>query len=152
MPGWSRRSRPDIIRTERGSRYPEVALVENVFGQNPFGQDPFGEEAAEVEDVEDARDQNPYTAMEGYEVQDASGTRVGEVEETVYDAVSDVLKYVVVNGRVVPADGIEVNAEERRVRAPYPGEAMQSAPALENPSGEFDRALRAHYEGYEGRR
>jgi sporulation protein YlmC with PRC-barrel domain len=114
--------------------------------ENPFEQNPFREEEAGVEDVEDARDQNPYTIMEGYELEDASGTRVGEVEETVYDAVSDVLKYVVVNGRAVPANGIEVNAEEGRVRVPYEGETIESAPALEDPSGEFDRTLRAHYE------
>ncbi|MCA1849234.1 MAG: PRC-barrel domain-containing protein, partial [Actinobacteria bacterium] len=34
--------------------------------------------------------------MEGYTVYDASGERIGEVGETVYDAPSDVLKYVVV--------------------------------------------------------
>lgn len=147
MPCWSHRSRPDIIRTERDSRYLEVPFVENVFGQNPFG-----EEDADVEDVQDARDQNPYTIMEGYEVQDASGFSVGKVEETVYDAVSDVLNYVVVNGHVVPGDGIAVDAEERRVRAPYAAEAIESAPVLEDPSGEFDQSLRAHYEGYEERR
>lgn len=147
MPCWSQRSRPDIIRTERGLRYPEVPFVENVFGQNPFG-----EEDADVEDVQDARDQNPYTIMEGYEVQDASGFSVGRVEETVYDAVSDVLKYVVVNGHVLLADGIEVDAEERRVRVLYAAEAIESAPALKDPSGEFDQALRAHYEGHEEHR
>ena len=114
--------------------------MENIFGQNPFG-----EEDAEVEDVEDARDQNPYTAMEGYKLEDASGIEVGEVEETVYDAVSDVLKYIVVDGHTVPAEGIEVNAEERRVRVPYGREAIESAPAFEEISGEFDRALHAHY-------
>ncbi len=101
---------------------------------------------AGIEDVEDARNQNPYTAMEGYELEDASGARVGEIEETVYDAVSDVLKYIVVNGRAIPADRIEVNAEQERVRAPYDRETIGSAPALEDPSGEFDRRLRAHYE------
>lgn len=114
--------------------------MENVFGQNPFG-----EEDAEVEDVEDARDQNPYTAMEGYKLEDASGVEVGEVAETVYDAVSDVLKYVVVDGHTVPAEGIEVDAEEGRVRVPHDREAIESAPAFEEISGEFDRALRAHY-------
>lgn len=114
--------------------------------ENPFLGDPFREEDANVEDVEDTDDQNPYTAMEGYELQDASGTIVGEVEETVYDAVSDVLKYVVVDGRTVPADGIEVDAAEGRVHVPYDRETIESAPALEDPSGEFDRKLRAHYE------
>ena len=113
---------------------------------NPFARDPFREEDAGIEDVEDTRDQNPYTAMEGYALEDAAGERVGEIEETVYDAVGDVLKYVVVDGRAVPADGIEVNAEEGRVRTPYRRETIKSAPALEDPSGEFDRALRAHYE------
>ena len=126
---------------KKDSRHPEVPFVENLFGQNLFR-----EEDAGVEDVEDARDQNPYTAMEGYELQDASCVKVGEIEETVYDAVGDVLKYVVVGGRAVPADRIEVNAEEGRVRAPYRRETIESAPALEDPSGEFDRALRAHYE------
>ncbi|CAA9433983.1 MAG: hypothetical protein AVDCRST_MAG80-771 [uncultured Rubrobacteraceae bacterium] len=114
--------------------------------ENPFLGDPFREEDANVEDVEDADDQNPYTAMEGYELQDVSGTVVGEVEETVYDAVSDVLKYVVVSGRTVPADGVKVDAAEGSVRVPYDRETIQAAPALEDPSGEFDRKLRAHYE------
>lgn len=115
--------------------------MENPFS-NPFRQDPFEEE---VEDVDDARDQNPYTAMEGYELQDASGVGVGRIEETVYDAVSDVLKYVAVNRRAIPADRIEVDAENRRVRVPYERETIESAPTLEDPSGEFDQALRAHY-------
>lgn len=114
--------------------------------ENPFIGDPFREEDADVEDVEDARDQNPYTIMEGYELEDDSGTGIGEIEETVYDAVSDVLKYVVVDGHTVPADRIEVNAEEERVRVPYDRETIESAPALEDLSGEFDRRLRAHYE------
>jgi hypothetical protein len=114
--------------------------------ENPFGQNPSRAEDADVEDVEEVRDQNPYTIMEGYGLEDASGTGVGEVEETVYDAVSDVLKYVVVNGRAVPAERIEVYAEVERVRVPYDRETIESAPALEDPSGEFDRALRAHYE------
>lgn len=113
--------------------------------ENPFLGDPFREEDAGVEDVGDTSDQNPYTIMEGYELEDASGTSIGKIEETVYDAVSDVLKYVVVNGHTVPADRIEVDAEEERVRAPYDREIVESAPALESPSGEFDRRLRAHY-------
>jgi sporulation protein YlmC with PRC-barrel domain len=51
----------------------------------------------------DHRADNPYTAMEGYGVYDASGEEVGRVEDTVYDAPSDVLKYLVVNGRPIPA-------------------------------------------------
>ena len=40
--------------------------------ENPFLGDPFREEDANVEDVEDASDLNPYTIMEGYELEDAS--------------------------------------------------------------------------------
>jgi sporulation protein YlmC with PRC-barrel domain len=94
----------------------------------------------------DHRADNPYTAMEGYELQDVSGNKVGRIEETIYDAPSDVLKYVVANGRAIPADRIEVDAENERVRVPYTGEVIESAPVPEDPSGEFDRALRAHYE------
>jgi hypothetical protein len=112
--------------------------------ENPFGQNPFRDE--DVEDVEDARDQNPYTAMEGYELEDNAGLKVGEVEETVYDAVSDVLKYVVADGRPIPAERIEVDVENERVRVPYPKDLIESAPDLKDLSGEFDRALHAHYE------
>jgi sporulation protein YlmC with PRC-barrel domain len=91
-------------------------------------------------------DQNPYTPLKGYKLEDASGIEVGEIEDTVYDAPSDVLKYIVVNGRPILADRIEVDAEEERVRVPYSREAIESAPTLEEPSGEFDRTLRAHYE------
>ena len=93
----------------------------------------------------DHRADNPYTAMEGYELQDASGNKIGMIEETIYDAPSDVLKYVVANGRAIPADRIEVDAENGRVRVPYEREVIESAPVPEDPSGEFDRALRAHY-------
>ncbi len=112
--------------------------------ENPFARDPFREEAG-IEDVEDTRDQNPYTAMEDYDLQDASGERVGEVEETVYDAVSDVLKYVIADGHTILADRIEVDAEHGRVRAPYSKSLIESSPKPEDPSGEFDHALRAHY-------
>ncbi len=88
---------------------------------------------------------NPYTAMEGYELQDASGARIGEIEETVYDAVSDVLKYIIVSRRPIPADRIEVDAENERVWVPYDRETIESAPASRDPSGEFDRELRTHY-------
>lgn len=114
--------------------------------ENPFLGDPFRNEDADVEDFEDTSDQNPYTLLEGYELKDASGMRVGEIEETVYDAVGDVLKDLVVNGHTVPADRIEVNAEEEHVRVPYGRETIGSAPALEDLSGEFDQRLRAHYE------
>lgn len=125
----------------KGSRHPEIPNLEN-----PFLGDPFRDEDADVEDVEDTSDQNPYTLMEGYELKDASCMRVGEIEETVYDAVGDVLKDLVVNGHTVPADRIEVNAEEEHVRVPYGRETIGSAPALEDLSGEFDQRLRAHYE------
>jgi hypothetical protein len=95
---------------------------------------------------------NPYTAMQGYRLEDVSGVEVGRIEATVYDAPSDVLKYIVVNGRTLPADNIEVDVAEECVRAPYSREIIQSAPALQAPSGEFDRALHAHYEDYEGPR
>ena len=113
--------------------------------ENPFLGDPFREEDDGVEDVGDASDQNPYTIMEGYELEDASGTVVGEIGETVYDAVGGILKYVAVDGHAIPADRIEVDAEDERARVPYDRETIVSAPALEDPSGEFDRALRAHY-------
>ena len=90
-------------------------------------EDPFREENADVFYV---RDQNPYTTMEGYELEDASGAGIGEMEETVYDAVGDVLKYVVVEGHTAPADRIEVNAERERVRVPHDREAIRFAPAL----------------------
>lgn len=95
---------------------------------------------------------NPYTVMQGYRVEDVSGVEVGRIEEAVYDTPSDVLKYIVVNERAVPADNIEVDVAGECIRAPYTGETIQSAPALEGPSGEFDRTLHAHYEDYEGRR
>ena len=43
-------------------------------------------------DDADDRSQNPYTALEGYMVLDDAGKEIGEVEGTVYDAVSDVVK------------------------------------------------------------
>lgn len=101
-----------------------------------------------MEDVGNMRDKNPYTAMEGYELQDASGARVGRIEETVYDAVSDVLKYVIADGHPIPADRIEVDAENGRVRVPYPKDLIESSPAPEAPSGEFDQTLRAHYKEF----
>jgi hypothetical protein len=96
-------------------------------------------------DERDHRPDNPYTALEGYRLHDASGAEVGEIEETVYDAPSDVLKYVVVNGHTIPADRLDVDADAERVSAPYDRETIESAPALEDPSGAFDEALREHY-------
>ena len=90
---------------------------------------------------------NPYTAIEGYTVYDASGAGVGEVQSTVYDAPSDVLKYVVLGGRPIPASRIRVDAQERRASVPYDSATIESAPKLEDPSGAFDEAVREHYEG-----
>jgi hypothetical protein len=96
----------------------------------------------------DRREDNPYTVLEGYKVCDASGTEVGEIQETVYDAPSDVLKYVVVGGRTIPAEAIDVDAGGRRVFVPYDKETIESAPEMEAPSGAFDEAVREHYEGH----
>ena len=93
----------------------------------------------------DHRAENPYTEMEGYTVYDASGERFGEVEETVYDAPSDVLKYVVVGGHPIPAESIDVDAQ--RVSVPYDKETVESAPEMEELSGAFDAAVHEHYEG-----
>ena len=96
-------------------------------------------------DDADDRSQNPYTALEGYIVLDDAGAEIGEVEETVYDAVSDVLKYLSVNGHAVLTDRIEVDPHAELVRVPYDAETVGSAPALQETSGAFDAALRAHY-------
>ena len=93
----------------------------------------------------DNRADNPYTAMEGYTVYDASGADIGEVESTVYDAPSDVLKYVVVDGRPIPAEAVAVDPDEQCVSVPFDGKAVESAPEMEDPSGAFDRAVREHY-------
>ena len=93
----------------------------------------------------DHRADNPYTQMEGYRVHDASGTEVGEIEDTVYDAPSDVLKYVVVDGRPIPAEAVDVNPDEQSVSVPFDGETVESAPEMEAPSGTFDGAVREHY-------
>ncbi len=71
--------------------------------ENPFEQNPFREDD-DIEDVEDARDLNPYTAMEGYEVRDASGVEVGRIEETVHDYVLQDIARRVVDGLLDPAD------------------------------------------------
>ncbi len=93
------------------------------------------------------RADNPYTAMEGYTVYDTSGTEVGEIEGTVYDAPSDVLKYVVVAGRPILAESINVDAAGQRVSVPYDRETIESAPEIKELSGAFDEAVREHYEG-----
>ena len=93
----------------------------------------------------DHRTDNPYAAMEGYAVYGASGAEIGEVEGTVYDAPSDVLKYVVVGGRPIPAEAVEVDPEGQRVSVPFDRETVESAPELEDPSGAFDEAVRKHY-------
>ena len=93
------------------------------------------------------RPDNPFTQLEGYRLNDASGEEVGEIEDTVYDAPSDVLKYVVVRGRPIPAEKIEVDAADQRVSVPYDAKTIESAPHLEDLSGAFDEAVHAHYEG-----
>jgi sporulation protein YlmC with PRC-barrel domain len=92
------------------------------------------------------RPNNPYTQLEGYRVNDASGEDVGEIEDTVYDAPSDVLKYVVVRGRPIPAERIEVDAADQLVSVPYNARTIASAPRMEEPSGAFDEAIHEHYE------
>ena len=93
----------------------------------------------------DNRADNPYTAMEGYTVYDASGAEIGEVESTVYDAPSDVLKYVVVDGRPIPAEAVDVNPDEQSVSIPFDGETVRSAPRMQPLSGDFDAAVHEHY-------
>ncbi len=88
---------------------------------------------------------NPYTYLEGYKLYDADETEVGDVGQTVYDAPADVLKYLVVNGRPVPADNVDIDPEQERVHAPYGKDSIESAPELQEFSGEFDRSLREHY-------
>ena len=95
----------------------------------------------------DHRADNPYTALEGYEVYDASGEVVGEIEGTVYDAPSDVLKYVIVDRRPIPAEMIDVDPDARRVSVACDRETVESAPEMEDPSGAFDAAVHEHYEG-----
>lgn len=98
-------------------------------------------------DSQDHRANNPFTEMEGYTVLDASGAEIGRVEDTVYDAVSDVLKYLVLDGRVIPADGANVDAEAGRVTVPHERSIVESAPRMQDPSGAFDDAVREHYGG-----
>ena len=91
------------------------------------------------------RSDNPYTQMEGYRVLDASGDEVGEIEDTVYDAPSDVLKYVVVRERIIPAERIEVHVESQSVSVPYDAKTIESAPQVARFSGAFDEAVREHF-------
>ncbi|MBA2712963.1 MAG: PRC-barrel domain-containing protein [Rubrobacteraceae bacterium] len=100
-----------------------------------------------MEEANDRSD-NPYTQLEGYSLTDASGEDVGEIEDTVYDAPSDVLKYVVVRGRAIPADQIRVDAEDQRVSVPYDAMTIESAPRIEETSGDFDDTVREHYDDY----
>jgi sporulation protein YlmC with PRC-barrel domain len=95
------------------------------------------------------RPDNPYTQLEGYRVIDASGEEVGEIQDTVYDAPSDVLKYVVVRRRPIPAERIEVDAGDQRVSVPYDARTIESAPRMTELSGAFDEAVHEHYEGRE---
>lgn len=88
---------------------------------------------------------NPYTHLEGYRLYDASGEEAGKVEKTVYDAPADVLKYLVVNGRPVPAESAKIDAEQECVRVPYEKEDIETAPEMEEVSGEFDAAVHEHY-------
>ena len=88
---------------------------------------------------------NPYTAIEGYTVYDASGAGVGEVQSTVYDAPSDVLKYVLVDGRPIPAEAVEVDPDARSVFVPFDAETIESAPKMEEISGAFDEAVHEHF-------
>ena len=80
----------------------------------------------------DHRADNPYTALEGYKV---------------YDAPTDVLKYVVVGGHPIPAEAIDVDPAGQRVSVPYDRETVESAPEMEDTSGAFDEIVHAHYEG-----
>ena len=83
--------------------------------------------------MEDAN--NPYTAMEGYAAYDASGEEIGRVSDTVYDDVSDVLKYVVVDGHVVLANGIHVDPDEERVTVPLQRRGRQVRPGVRRGNG-----------------
>jgi sporulation protein YlmC with PRC-barrel domain len=91
------------------------------------------------------RADNPYTQLEGYRVYDIHGEEVGRIDDTVYDAPSDVLKYVVVGGRIVPAERIEVHVQDQRVSVPYEAETIESAPHIAHFSGAFDEAVHKHF-------
>lgn len=96
-------------------------------------------------DSEDHRASNPFTEIEGYRVLDASGADVGRVEDTVYDAVSNVLKYVVVAGRPIPAQDVDVDPEAERVTVSHGRSIIETAPEMQDLSGAFDDAVRGHY-------
>lgn len=96
-------------------------------------------------DSEEHRASNPFTALEGYEVLDASGAGVGRVEDTVYDAVSNVLKYIVVDGHPIPADNVDVDAEAEEITVPHERSTIETAPEMQDLSGAFDNAVRDHY-------
>ena len=68
------------------------------------------------------------------------------MEFTVYGAPSAVRKYLVVDGRPIPAEAIDVDAAGQLVSIPYDREAVESAPEMEVPSGTFDAAVHEHYE------
>ena len=91
------------------------------------------------------RSDNPYTQLVGYRVYDAHGEEVGKIDDTVYDAPSDVLKYVVVGGRIIPAEQIEVHVEGQSVSVPYRAKTIESAPHVAHFSGAFDEAVHEHY-------
>jgi sporulation protein YlmC with PRC-barrel domain len=97
--------------------------------------------------MESAKDRsdNPYTQLEGYRVYDASGEEVGRIDDTVYDAPSDVLKYVVVRGRIIPAERIEVHVEEQSVSVPYDAKTIESAPQVAHFSGALDETVHEHF-------
>lgn len=88
---------------------------------------------------------NLYTHLEGYNLYDADETKVGEVEQAIYDAPADVLKYLVVDGHPIPAERADIDVKQERVNVPYDKASIESAPELERVSGEFDRKLREHY-------
>ena len=88
---------------------------------------------------------NPYTQLEGYRVKDASGEEVGEIEDTVYDAPSDVLKYVVVRARPIPAERIEVHVEEQTHLGPLRRGNHRVGAGDGGNLGAFDDAVREHY-------
>lgn len=88
---------------------------------------------------------NPYTYLEGYKLYDADEAEVGEVEQTVYDAPADVLKYLVVDGRPIPAESANIDAGQEAVHVPYDKDSIESAPKLQEVSGEFDDAVHEHY-------
>lgn len=88
---------------------------------------------------------NPYTFLEGYEVYDADQRKVGRIQRTVYDAPGDVLKYVVADGHPIPAEDLKVHVDKEIVSVPYDRQTIETAPKLEEFSGEFDEKLHAHY-------